>query len=78
MLWSSGPRACPGQKMSQVEFVSVIMTIFSNCSVEPVLEDGETMEQGREKLLDLLQDSQPVLTLQINRPKEVKLRWVQR
>ena len=78
MPWSSGPRACPGQKMSQVEFVSVIMTIFRSCSVETVLEDGETLEQGREKLLDLLQDSQPALTLQMNRPKEVRLRWVRR
>jgi cytochrome P450 len=78
MPWSSGPRACPGQKMSQVEFVSVIMTIFRTCSVEPVLDNGETVERGREKLLDLLQDSQPVLTLQINRPKEVKLRWMRR
>lgn len=78
MSWSTGPRACPGQKMSQVEFVSVIMTIFRSCSVEPVLEDGETMERGRERLLDLLQDSQPVLTLQINRPKQVKLRWMRR
>ncbi|KAH7192841.1 cytochrome P450 [Fusarium flagelliforme] len=78
MPWSSGPRVCPGQKMSQVEFVSVIMTVFRSCSVEPVLEDRETMEQGRERLLDLLQDSQPVLTLQINRPKEVRLRWTRR
>lgn len=78
MPWSSGPRACPGQKMSQVEFVSAIMTIFRSCSVEPVLEDGETIGRGREKLLDLLQDSQPVLTLQINRPKEVRLRWMRR
>jgi cytochrome P450 len=78
MPWSSGPRACPGQKMSQVEFVSVIMTIFRSCSVEPVLENGQTMEQGRERLLSLLQDSQPVLTLQMNRPKEVRLRWTRR
>jgi cytochrome P450 len=76
--WSSGPRACPGQKMSQVEFVSVIMTIFRTCSVEPALEGEETMEQGRERLLSLLQDSQPVITLQMNRPREVRLRWTRR
>jgi cytochrome P450 len=78
MPWSSGPRTCPGQRMSQVEFVSVIMTLFGRCSVEPVVEEGESVEQAREKLLRLLQDSQPVLTLQINRPKKVRLKWVSR
>ncbi|KAH3947634.1 hypothetical protein HBH53_112200 [Parastagonospora nodorum] len=78
MPWSSGPRNCPGQKMSQVEFVSVVMTLFGKCSVEPVAEKGQTVEQARERLLGLLQDSQPVLTLQINKPREVKLKWTRR
>lgn len=64
--------------MSQVEFVSDMMTIFRTCSVEPALEGEETIEQGRERLLDLLQDSQPVITLQMNRPREVRLRWNRR
>jgi cytochrome P450 len=63
MPWSSGPRTCPGQKISQVEFVSVVMTLFRKCSVEPVVEKGQSVEQARERLLGILQDSQPVLTL---------------
>jgi len=78
MPWSSGPRTCPGQKMSQVEFVSVVMTLFRKCSVEPVVEKGQSAEQARERLLGILQDSQPVLTLQINKPREVKLKWTRR
>jgi cytochrome P450 len=76
--WSAGPRACPGQKMSQVEFVAVIATLFRDCKVEPVLLDGESREQARQRLLDIMQDSQPRLTLQMNRPQDIKLRWVTR
>ncbi|PVI01600.1 cytochrome P450, partial [Periconia macrospinosa] len=78
MPWSGGPRNCPGQKMSQVEFVSVFATMFGRCSVEPVPGDGESIQQARQKLLDLTQDSQPFLTLQMNRPKDVHLKWIKR
>ncbi|KXH51828.1 hypothetical protein CSAL01_06287 [Colletotrichum salicis] len=84
--WSSGPRTCPGQKMAQVEFVTVIATLFHKCTVEPVLEhDNSSAEpatenaiKARQGLLDLMQDSQPRLTLQMNRPKDVRLRWTRR
>ncbi|EXF83633.1 hypothetical protein CFIO01_00775 [Colletotrichum fioriniae PJ7] len=89
--WSSGPRTCPGQKMAQVEFVTVLATLFHQCTIEPVPEDGDestttqsttTTEmaaaQARQRLLDLMQDSQPRLTLQMNRPKDVCLRWTRR
>ncbi|KAK8093214.1 uncharacterized protein PG998_014615 [Apiospora kogelbergensis] len=38
--WSVGPRKCPGQKMSQVEFVSVISTLFGRCTAEPFPRRG--------------------------------------
>ncbi|KAJ3943626.1 uncharacterized protein N0V96_006555 [Colletotrichum fioriniae] len=89
--WSSGPRTCPGQKMAQVEFVTVLATLFHQCTIEPVPEDGDestttqsttTTEmaaaQARQRLLDLMQDSQPRLTLQMNRPEDVCLRWTKR
>lgn len=76
--WSAGPRLCPGQKMSQVEFVAVISTLFHRCHVEPLPGPGQTMEEARQNLLDLTQDSQPVLTMQMNRAKDVRLRWVKR
>ena len=76
--WSTGPRVCPGQKMSQVEFVAVIMTLFGRCTVEPVLDCGQNMQQARQRLLDLMEDSQPLLTLQMNRPQDLRLRWQKR
>ncbi|WQF83646.1 Putative cytochrome P450 [Colletotrichum destructivum] len=76
--WSGGPRVCPGQKMSHVEFVTVIATLFRRCTAEPVPREGESMPQARQRLLDLTQDSQPILTLQMNRPQDVRLRWTKR
>ncbi|KAK8104428.1 uncharacterized protein PG998_011461 [Apiospora kogelbergensis] len=76
--WSAGPRKCPGQKMSQVEFVSVIATLFGKCTAEPAPGEGETMLQAKQRLLGLVQDSQPIFTLQMNRPKEIRLQWAKR
>lgn len=76
--WSSGPRMCPGQKMSQVEFVSVIATIFRSCSIAPALAEGESHEQGKERLLKVIANSRPSLTLQMTSPDQVTLKWSKR
>jgi hypothetical protein len=76
--WSFGPRTCPGQKMSQVEFVTVIATLFRRCTAEPVSEQADDKREARHQLLALMQDSQPVLTLQIKRPDYVYLSWKSR
>jgi len=78
MPWSVGPRICPGQKMSQVEFVAVVATLFRRCSARPVVREGESTQLARQRLLDLLQDSQPVLTLQMNRPEDNHIHWADR
>jgi hypothetical protein len=65
-------------KMSQVEFVAVMATIFKTCNLEPVLQDGESMKDASARLLALTQDSMVMLTLQMNKPHEVNLRWKQR
>ncbi|KAL8366308.1 hypothetical protein RB595_004870 [Gaeumannomyces hyphopodioides] len=78
MPWSAGPRVCPGQKMSQVEFVAVISTLFRSCSAQPVQVAGESAQQARRRLLDLAQDSHAVLTLQISKPRDARLRWTRR
>ena len=73
--------------MSQVEFVSVFMSIFSKYRVELVLrevDDGkggkrkETAEEAKKRVEALMADSQSRLTLQMNRPKEVELRFVEK
>ncbi|KAF2402660.1 cytochrome P450 [Trichodelitschia bisporula] len=78
MAWAAGPRVCPGQKMSQVEFVGVIATLFRKCRLEPVREPGETMKQARSRFEELLRDAQPVVTLTIKDPKKVVLKWTRR
>lgn len=76
--WSAGPRICPGQKMAEVEFVAVMMTVFSSHKISPVVDAGETLEMAQEKLREIIADSQPRITLQVNRPQDVKLRWERR
>ncbi|KAF4963377.1 hypothetical protein F66182_18128 [Fusarium sp. NRRL 66182] len=75
--WSSGPRVCPGMKMSQVEFVATMATLFrhARCEVLPLTIE-EKPEEGRKRLVDMMEDSISKLTLQVKDGTEVKLRWV--
>ncbi|KAI2848382.1 hypothetical protein CBS11852_2944 [Aspergillus niger] len=65
--WSAGPRICPGMKMSEVEFVGAMATLFRHARCEP-------MQKG--KLLQQMDDSISKLTLQVRELREVQLRWV--
>ena len=78
LAWSAGPRNCPGYKMSQVEFVAVFMIMFRRFRVEVVRSDGETADGATKRVLASTEDSQSRLTLQMNNPKEVVLRFVKR
>lgn len=74
--WADGPRVCPGQKFAQVEFVSVMATLLGQYRVKPVLEAGQSEEQGRRGLLAMVEDSAIfAITLQMNRPGKVALQW---
>lgn len=76
--WSTGPRFCPGMKMAQTEFLSVVYTIFSEYRAEPALAVGESLEQGRARIVAVVNDSQPMLTLQMKHPEDLKVKWVRR
>lgn len=76
--WPAGPRYCPGIKMAQVEFVSVMRSIFTTWKVEAVPYDNESVEAARQRLSTVIADSSLRLTMQVNRPKEVVLRWIKR
>jgi cytochrome P450 len=76
--WSSGPRVCPGRKMAEVEFVSILATLFRKCRIEPVLESGETMKQAGERLWAVLRDCEAKLVLEMNHPEKARLRWKRR
>lgn len=67
--WSTGPRVCPGQKMAQVEFTAIFLTLFRRHRIEPVpLPVGgreETENEINMRLDDLMKDSICVPTLQM-------------
>lgn len=75
--WSSGPRICPGMKMSQVEFVATIATLFRHARCEPLPVLGmKDPEELRERLRKIMDDSMNQLTLTVKNPQDVQLRWL--
>ncbi|KAJ5623763.1 hypothetical protein N7510_000072 [Penicillium lagena] len=76
--WSGGPRACPGMKMSQVEFVATMAVLFRSGRCEPVAEGGMSLEQSRKTLLRVLyHESISKITIQVKNPTKVRLAWYQ-
>lgn len=75
--WVSGPRVCPGKKFSQVEFVAVIATTFRNSRVRAERLDGESLEQTRERVLAIVEDSEMGMNpvLKMRHPERVRLLW---
>jgi len=59
-----------------VEFVAVVATLFREHRVRPVLKDGRSGEDGRQKLLEMVNDSAiSAITLQMQKPRSVALAW---
>ncbi|KAF7861433.1 hypothetical protein EAF04_007998 [Stromatinia cepivora] len=75
--WSDGLRPCPGKKFSQVEFVAAMVALFKRHRVEIVLEEEETQEQAKQRVMDVVKDNIVVLLLQMKSPEKVGLRWVE-
>ena len=74
--WADGPRVCPGQKFAQVEFVAVMATLIGSYHVKPVLIKGRTTEDGKNALLEMIDDSAiSAITLQMQNPARVSLQW---
>ena len=77
--WSDGPRSCVGRKFSQVEFVAVLTTLFSQYRVRPVLQAGELEADGQRALESMVDNSAiSAVTLQMREPRKRALRWVKR
>jgi cytochrome P450 len=82
--WAAGARVCPGQKMAQVEFVAVMMTVLRKCKVEAVPLSGEHSHDVMNRLDQRLDNSvwRTVLEIEdIFRPsheKGLNMRLVQR
>jgi cytochrome P450 len=73
--WAAGPRVCPGKKFAQVEFVAVISKLFTNHKVGPALRVGESFENARKRIFDMVEDSHLVIMLQMRHPEKVNLVW---
>ena len=79
IAWSEGLRICPGKKFSQVEFVASMAAIFRDWYVEPLLEEGESLEVARKRVLKLVEeDTGQVLLLQMLHPERAPLVWKRR
>ena len=64
--------------MAQVEFVSVMREVFANWRVGAARKTGETEAKARERLVKVVENSQPKMTLQVKKPRDVLLKWVRR
>ncbi len=64
--------------MSQVEFVSVFMTLFGRYRCEAVRLEGEGDEDVEARIEGIMRDSAPKLTLQMTRNRDLKIKWVKR
>jgi cytochrome P450 len=73
--WISGPRVCPGRKFAQVEFVSIMVSLFGRHSAKPALWTGETEEEAIGRVLREVEDSSLAVTLHMNNPERVNLVW---
>jgi len=65
-------------KMAQVEFLSVIWTIFKDYRVEVVRLENETGKEAQQRLWNVMLDSEPRLTLQMRKPQNAVMKWSRR
>lgn len=61
--WSAGPRVCPGQKMAQVEFTAIFLTLLRQHRVEAVSLPGETRTETDVRLDRTMHNSMSILTM---------------
>ena len=64
--WSAGPRVCPGQKMAQVEFVAIFLTLLRRHKIEAVALKGEDRAEVDARLDRRMKESVSILTLQMD------------
>ncbi|KAG8628646.1 hypothetical protein KVT40_002511 [Elsinoe batatas] len=80
--FSTGPRVCPGYKMAQVEFVSIVLTLLRRFKVKAVKQviDGkqETQEEAARRLWEIMHDLRQGVTIGIKRIHETGLKFVER
>ncbi|KAL3425532.1 cytochrome P450 [Phlyctema vagabunda] len=78
MPWSEGPRICPGKKFAMVEFVAVVAVLLRRWRVEVVCVDGESDDDARARVREVVESAATRITLQMRQPSRVRVRWVKR
>lgn len=76
--WSEGARNCPGKKFAQVEFVATMAALFRDFRVQPITREGETLDKARQRVLEVVRDSNVELLLQMRDPDSVAVAWSRR
>ncbi|KAJ5638829.1 cytochrome P450 monooxygenase [Penicillium herquei] len=76
--WAEGPRSCPGKKFSQIEIAAAFMTLFRETTVQLESRPGVSVDQTRIDALKIVEQSHVLLTLQMENPHLVQLRWISR
>lgn len=69
LFWSFGPRVCPGQKLSQVEFVASILEVLRGHDLKPVQLAGESLEAARRRLYTVTRDAGHRLAMYVKHPE---------
>ncbi|KAJ5676144.1 hypothetical protein N7462_009041 [Penicillium macrosclerotiorum] len=75
MPWSGGPRVCPGLKMSEVEFVATMVTLFRSARCEPHALPGDGPGDPTLRLQRVVQRPITKMTLAVRNPEDVQLKW---
>lgn len=76
--WASGPRACPGKRFSQVEFVAAIAKLLTETDISPAARERESTDQARERLREVAFDVEHVLSLDLKNPGGAGIECVKR
>lgn len=77
--WADGPRDCPGRKFSQVDSVAVLALLFKTWRVNPVTNEGESLEAARERVRRfIVEDTGSILMTQMLHPERCPLVWKER
>ena len=76
--WSFGPRACPGKRFSQVEFVAVIARLLKEFEFKPTRKAGESEETARKRLVEVMTDVEFFLSYIPKRPDDAGFVCVRR
>ncbi|KAL8769675.1 MAG: hypothetical protein Q9209_004472 [Squamulea sp. 1 TL-2023] len=75
IAWSEGMRNCPGKKFAQVEFVATMAAVFRDHKAQPVVKHGETLDEARVRVLNVVKNSTVELLLQMRDPDSVAVTW---